>query len=528
MIVSRLEFCPAFVRGRIAVELAAAPVRNHIHEGHQSMNEFMYARAQRGLLACGLVLSATVAAGCSNEGSGTVAASPESAHQVVVAPPPEGRAHPAGPAWAGCGEGLARGHARSGQKVVRRPAESTLDLATQQEPSPSHCSSVIMRCHHMNRTSRPRDVRPGFTLIELLVVIAIIAVLIALLLPAVQAAREAARRAQCTNNLKQLALAAANYESANTVFPQGSKWQYYLGNWSWVDASIFVQMSQYFEQIEHLQLLESKPRGLPGGNLTMDAIGISALWCPSDGTAGIKMNLGNSYFDGPMPQTNGFNVFYTNYAAMAGIWNSWPTNGLSSIPQMVPFSLGIFYTGSATRIAGITDGTSNTFLIAETAHGMIAPSDQPWWHHWFAGDHGDTEIDAMYGPNPQQKFQEPYSGTYWTCTGTASESSSARRRASTPAALTSPSPTGQFTSSRTRSTPGRPSREPGCRQASRPPLRPTAPASGRWPPARNWESIRNWRHAPAAKSSAPTSIEPASREIGNPLRGKSEIRNSKS
>src|SRR3954470_1077900 len=67
-------------------------------------------------------------------------------------------------------------------------------------------------------TSRSR----AFTLIELLVVIAIIAVLISLLLPAVQSAREAARRAQCINNLKQLALGAANYESANSTYPPGT------------------------------------------------------------------------------------------------------------------------------------------------------------------------------------------------------------------------------------------------------------------------------------------------------------------
>ncbi|XZE20647.1 DUF1559 domain-containing protein [Pirellulaceae bacterium SH449] len=189
--------------------------------------------------------------------------------------------------------------------------------------------------------------RNAFTLIELLVVIAIIGVLVGLLLPAVQAAREAARRMSCQNNLKQLALAIHNYESANRRFPPGGIIQSLVAantNGTW---SIHGRILPYLEQAQLYQQVDL--------NLAWDdqaiiaGLKIPVFACPSDPNSNTPRDVSPKLASPLFPTTYGFNF---------GSWMVFD-------PVTRQSGDGVFGPNSRTGTRDITDGMSNTLLISE-------------------------------------------------------------------------------------------------------------------------------------------------------------------
>ncbi len=209
----------------------------------------------------------------------------------------------------------------------------------------------------MRRPLRKR----AFTLVELLVVITIIGILIALLLPAVQAAREAARRMQCTNNLKQLGLALANYESAIGCYPPGVLWdaknhpgELYGGTGPRTNYHVHL-----FPFMENGNVYASIDFSVPDilwydHNRDATAIPLPHLLCPSDG-------MGGSFYEEPTQRFARNNYFGVFSGRQMG-------DAFSTTPARRAF----FGANMVTKTNDITDGLSNSLAMTE---GLTAPVD---------------------------------------------------------------------------------------------------------------------------------------------------------
>ncbi len=214
--------------------------------------------------------------------------------------------------------------------------------------------------------------RRAFTLVELLVVIAIIGVLVALLLPAVQAARESARRSRCLNNLKQLALAAHNFESTNKTLPSFTAKLSADNSFRLPGRFLlfpYLEQAGRFSQLDFDDPLTQPSGPAPGTNKVMGAYGdIPVFMCPSNLSPG---NVHNA----PEPR-HGRVSYFCNIGRTADVSDTNGQFGGVFYWQSRTIILGKANVPDGVRMAEITDGASNTAMYAESIRSTLGLNQQ--------------------------------------------------------------------------------------------------------------------------------------------------------
>ncbi len=231
--------------------------------------------------------------------------------------------------------------------------------------------------------------RRAFTLVELLVVIAIIGILIAILLPAVQSVRAAARRAQCANNVKQIALGMLNYEAAFMHFPSGFDGP---GKTMWSAYVLpYVDQKPLFDSID-VRGPWFAAQGASQNNIDALKVPLPFMRCPSANIEEVVVDSASQVERVPscyLGVTSGL------LAHEAG---AFPWAGLDGNAQFDE-SDGILYANSETEFRDIRDGSSTTALLGETVpnqkiNGTDRGGSGARADHWYIGSRELRDISS--------------------------------------------------------------------------------------------------------------------------------------
>lgn len=249
----------------------------------------------------------------------------------------------------------------------------------------------------------------GFTLVELLVVIAIIGILVGMLFPAIQAVREAARRTECSNNIRQLAIATHNYESAFQKYPKAGVIDYSTSPETYYHGILttllpYIELTNVYDNIAiNLPFDDPANIPLPSGTNAAAAYSktISSYLCPSSTGRGTV-----SYGDtGELAIDSDILFGTTDYAAVRGIGGDFATD-LQTAGYVIPAGENGAFTilDPATRHSDMRDGTSNTIFFIEDAArpdlyigNQLQPSTYAPGSAWADLRSNSVSVDGMSG-----------------------------------------------------------------------------------------------------------------------------------